>query len=314
MENEPSPPIFEIGVARSGTTILSLILDSHPCIAIPYESHFFVDYYRNREVLEEKLQDNEGKREVVRGILNEKYVKQWDYTPTLEEVDLSKCVDLASTIRTVFESYARYHGKYVWGDNTPSYISHINVLNELFPDSKFIHIVRDGRDVALSLMSQWFGPDDFVSALNFWRERVVIGRKMLSMLPEERVFTLKMEDLASEPESTLRALCDFLDISFTAEMLNSFNKKAAAKVGDRIDEHHAGLSGPLDIENVTKWDKELSKADQALAWEQAGSELRELGYPQGYKRHWAKPIRKIQHRAYEAIKWRQNRIRKSASG
>ena len=307
MNPEGNPPVFEVGVGRSGTTILSLMLDAHPRIAIPYESHFFVEYYQNRDFINRKLKNSDSREEVIAGILSERYVTAWDYAPPLESIDLSKCTDLAGAIRAVYEAYADHHGKDIWGDKTPRYISHINVLNDLFPDAKFIHLIRDGRDVALSLMNQWFGPNDLISALQFWKERALIGDKMLSMLPADRVFTVKMEKLALHPEDTLRNLCKFLDIDFTPEMLTSFNKNAASKVGGRIGTHHTGLSGPLDIGNVTKWDKQLSAADQALAWEYAGSLLEKFGYPPGIKRHWAKSYRKIHHRLSESVQWRIRR-------
>ena len=313
MDLHKRPPVFEIGVARSGTTILSLMLDSHPRIAIPYESHFFFFFYQRRESINEQLKQPDRRQEVVQGILNEKYVKEWDYTPDIGDINLSNCIDLAETIREIYLAYARHHGKDIWGDKTPSYITHIDVLNNLFPDAKYIHLVRDGRDVALSLMQQWFGPDDFITALNFWKERVTVGYKMLAMLPADRVFTLRMEDLAEAPEERVRALCQFLEVDYTPDMLTAFSKRAASKVGDRIDSHHAGLSGPLDIGNVTKWKTSLSGPDQAIAWEYAGNILRELGYPSGRTRHWAKTLYKIKHRLLEVLIWRARRLSKSAS-
>ena len=302
MDIERKPPIFEIGVARSGTTILSLMLDSHPRIAIPYESHFFTEYYLNRESVNEQLKQPELRQKVVERILNEKYVKEWDYTPSIKDIDLRNCSDLSETIRELYVAYARYHGKDIWGDKTPSYITNIDVLNNLFPDAKYIHLVRDGRDVALSLMQQWFGPNDFLTALEFWRERIMVGSKMLAMLPAEWVFVLRMEDLAESPEERLRSLCEFLELDYAPEMLTAFSRKAANKVGDRIDSHHAGLSGPIDIGNVTKWKKVLSGPDQAISWEYAGSVLKEFGYPSGIKRHWAKNLFKVKHRLIEAAK------------
>lgn len=300
-------PVFEIGVARSGTTILSLMLDAHPRLAIPYESHFFIEYYRNWSAINERMRSYEGRRQVVAEILDEPYVRGWDHTPPLDSIDLAGCTGLDSAIRAVYESYASYHGKDIWGDKTPRYITHIDVLNNLFPDGKFIHLVRDGRDVALSLMAQRFGPSDFVSALRFWREKILVGQKMLAMLPEGRVFTLRMEDLAAAPEEHMGELCDFLDIGYDPQMLTSFRENLGDKVGARIEGHHAGLSKPLEIGNVTKWDKKLSAADQAVAWEYAGDLLREFGYPAGVKKHWAKSFRKMHHRIVESIRWQVGR-------
>src|SRR5262249_43300645 len=144
------PPIFVIGINRSGTTLLSLMLDSHSRIAIPYESHFFVNYYRTRSQ-SEILETNVQRLALVKSILAEPYVQRWDYQVTSEQINLDNCTNLAQTIDEIYMAYARHFEKDIWGDKTPSYACHLEILNNMFPTSRFIHIIRDGRDVALSI-------------------------------------------------------------------------------------------------------------------------------------------------------------------
>src|SRR5690242_19703103 len=119
----PHSPVFIIGVARSGTTLLSLMLDSHSRIAIPYESHFFVAYYE--KYYGKTFGDREQRTAVVREILAEPTVRQWDLTVLPEDIDLEKCVNLGATIDQVFQAYARKSGKEMWGEKSPPYTQYV---------------------------------------------------------------------------------------------------------------------------------------------------------------------------------------------
>jgi hypothetical protein len=97
---QQTSPILILGINRSGTTLLSMMLDAHSRIAIPHESHFFVSYYRDRASLD--FSGEAGRLDVVRRILAEPFVRSWDRPVTADEVDLSRCHDLAATIDQVY--------------------------------------------------------------------------------------------------------------------------------------------------------------------------------------------------------------------
>jgi hypothetical protein len=301
-------PILIIGMNRSGTTLLSLMLDSHSRIAIPHESHFFVDCYRDR--LSFDFTDNKGRLDLVQRILAEPYVRRWDVSLSADEIDLTRCVGLSETIHEIYSTYARRLGKDLWGDKTPAYISEIHILNRLFPRARFIHLVRDGRDVALSILKQWWGANDFVTAIRDWATTVGWARKMLAMLPEDRWLEVRFEDLVSEPEQELRKITDFLGIDFEPCMLNSYTRSAARKVGDRINQHHHHLRREPQTSQAFKWRQSLGPADQAIAFELAGSLLAELGYPPGATSHPLRIMRKAYHRLREAWYYRRARWRR----
>jgi Sulfotransferase family len=295
-------PILIIGMNRSGTTLLSLMLDSHSRIAIPYESHFFVPYYRNRQGFD--LTGNEGRLELVSRILAEPYVQVWDQQLSPAEIDLSRCTGLAETINEIYSTYARRLGKDLWGDKTPAYISDIDVLNALFPAARFIHIVRDGRDVSLSILKQWWGANNFLSAMQHWTSTVTCARKMLAMLPQERWLEVRFEDLVSEPERELRRVTDFLGLKFQPAMLSAYRSNAAHKVGEAIKQHHVHLREQPSASQAFKWRQALGPADQAVAFEVAGPLLTELGYPPGVTSHPLRILRKCYHRLREAYYYR----------
>lgn len=300
-------PVFVVGVERSGTTLLSMMLDRHSEIAIPYESKFITDYYRDPSI-RDSFARLEARRELVARILSEPYVAAWDCKICVQDIDLTRCSDLASTVASIYGAYARRRGKRIWGDKDPYYAVDIDILNELFPGARYVHILRDGRDVAMSTVRQWWGPNDFISAIRHWRETVRLSEKMLRMLPAHRSIEVRYEDLVVRPEPVLQDICSLLEVSFEPPMASDFSRDAERKVGtERLQRHHAELRRPPGRHHVARWKRELPAADQAIAWEIAGTMLEAKGYERGCTRHWAKPLRRLYHRFQEIQKTRKHR-------
>jgi hypothetical protein len=299
-------PIFIIGLNRSGTTLLRLMLDAHSRIAIPNESHFFLRYYKRRAELAD-LREPDRRLALVEQILTERYVQRWDRTLTPGDIDLEQCTSLEETIRQIYLAYARAFGKDLWGDKTPEYSTEAHILNRMFPDGRFIHLIRDGRDVALSIIQRKWGPNDFVTAMRTWAEDVTWTRKMLAMLPEDRCVELRFEDLITRPEVELRRVTEFLGVAFEEQMLR-YSEGAEEKVGGNIrTKIHGHLSKPPLATQGLKWMRTLSAADQAVAHELAGETLAELGYPAGVTGHPFRLLRKGYHRLHEGLAWRWKR-------
>lgn len=284
-------PVFVLGVPRSGTTLLALMLDAHSRIAIPYESHFMVSYFESGE-LNNDLNEIAARRNLVCRILNEPYVRGWDYRVQFADIDLDQCGSLAGAIDQVFSAYARHHNKCRWGDKTPRYTRFPYVINRLFPRCKFVHIIRDGRDVALSLARQRWGANHWYRGLEFWQDTVTRTRDMLRMLPCERVHELRFEDLVENPDSSMHHVCEFLGIEYESGMIRDYQEHAAEKVGNRITAHHVHLQRPPSLSETGKWMSQLSRVDQAIAFEIAGKVLIQLGYPAGISQHPLRHIRK----------------------
>ena len=134
---EPFP--FVVACSRSGTTLLRAMLDSHPELAIPPESHFLAALLREPLTPSEFLSFLET---------HERFIA-WDLPiEDVRQAFLDDGVsDKASAVRALYASYARRQGKPRWGDKTPGYVRRIRELSELLPEAKFIHLIRDGRDV-----------------------------------------------------------------------------------------------------------------------------------------------------------------------
>ena len=301
--NHKSPPVFVIGVDRSGTTLLSLMLDAHSQLLIPYESKFFARFYHQKDEFGD-LQNVDNRIVLIKKILDEPSIKLWQPQVKLEDIDLEKCTSLPECIEAVFYSYAMLQGKSIWGDKTPSYINGIHILNKLFPTARYIHIVRDGRDVASSLVRQEWGPCDFISSLRFWQERVSCARRLLRMLPDEQWIEIRFEDLVSEPEKILKSITDLLNIDYEETMVDGYIKKSELRVGDLVNTIHPNLKQRPSTKQAYKWKKNLSPADQAIAFEIAGKMLEQYHYEPGITHHPLKIIKEIYHRFYASVIWR----------
>jgi hypothetical protein len=209
-----NPPVFVVGVARSGTTLLRWMLESHPRIAIPAESHWIVELADRRRGWSAQRQE-----EVLTEVLtNPKYRRWWMSEAEMRAAAGTLQPSYAALVATVFGLYARETGKARWGDKTPWYLRHLDLLNELFPDAVFVHIIRDGRYVAASLAEG--GGRDIVGAACYWRDAVRTGRSVGRRIGDARYCEILLDDLISQPQATLKRVCAAIGETYTPRMLD----------------------------------------------------------------------------------------------
>jgi len=296
-------PVFVVGVDRSGTTLLSLIISSHPLIAIPYESHFIVAMAEKYGTDTAPLSASK-QQDLLADIINQPYVKDWDYQINAENIELTPGDNVSNIIEKVYKDYARQAGKVIWGDKSPDNTPHIDSLNKLYPGAKYIHIIRDGRDVADSIKGQHWGGSSLPVTLRHWDRTVTLADKMLGMLAHRQVHSLRFEDLVSSPEESIKAITSFLGVSYFPGMLTDYSSSAEKKVGDRISGHHAHLKEALSLSQAFKWQHKMSPVDQSIAHEIAGETLKKYGYLPGVTHHPLKSFRKLVHYIKNAVLWR----------
>ncbi len=268
---------FIVGSGRSGTTLLRAILDSHSRLAIPEESHFIELMGERRKRYERP--SGFAVNVFIRDVVNHPRFQLWH----LSEVDVrhaAKAADPASlpdAIRLVFAVYARAQGKELYGDKTPNYVHCIPLVAELFGEARFVHAIRDGRDVALSYLDLSWGPDDIPTAALNWKRCVERGRAAGQKLGRDKYREIRYEDLLDEPENAVRLLCEFIGIDFEEGMLR-YHERATALLGRvTAPENHQRLLLP-PTKGLRDWRHEMS-SDQVAAFEAvAGDCLSEFGY------------------------------------
>ena len=272
-------PVFVVGVARSGTTLLMKMLDEHSAFAIPWESHFIPDLYKARERLGD-LSRVEEREKLIHFII--RYLKGiWHAGSTVEwipglqeharEVAEAAAPDYPGVVRAMYEFHARQRGRRRWGDKTPGYIDSLLVLHEMFPDAKFIHIIRDGRDVACSTMPLSFGPNTVFASARRWRRSVMHGLRFAEA-NNGLIYALKYEDLVVDPEKHLREICHFLGEEFEPAMLEFYKKPG------EVLHHHQNTARQVNTSRKDRWKRELTRRQVRVYEAIAGDVLGKLGY------------------------------------
>ncbi|MDQ5814833.1 MAG: sulfotransferase [Actinomycetota bacterium] len=265
---------FVVGSARSGTTLVRMMLNAHSDIAVPPESRFIVELWRGQDEVE------------VDGFLSELEAhKRWSSWETpIESVraqlpDDSR-VSFATAIEAAYRAYARERGKTCWGDKTPRYVESIPLLARLFPTAKFVHQVRDGRNVALSYADVPFGPKNVGKAATLWARRVVAGIRDGRPLGPSRYMELRYEDLVVDAERSVKALCTFLDVRYDSGMLN-YTDRAREDILDRAARYNPNLTSK-PMSEVRSWADDMPRIQVETFEAVAGDLLDSLEYPRAF--------------------------------
>lgn len=274
----PTTPFpFIVGRGRSGTTLLRAMFDSHPDMAVPPESHCLVRFGRNRG----RYERAEGfDTEVFAGDASRVWSRKWGLPGDELRVALSSAEPstVPEAMRALFSAYADRQGKHRYAEKTPVNIMHIPALGELFSEARFIHIIRDGRDVTLSYLNVDFGADSIGEGAIYWKRAVERGRRDGSRLGPARYREVRYEDLVQDPEATLRDLCGFVDLPFDPLMLRYYERARTVQASIHATAHRR-LSQPPKKDR--EWRNEMRSNDIALFDALAGTTLERFGYARG---------------------------------
>ena len=267
-----SPPLIVLGVGRSGTTLLRVMLDRSSQIAIPYES-FFVSPLAHRHGRRPKLDD------FLDDLGRFYQLYEWGIAPEDVRPRLREGMTTGEAIAAVFEVYAEHEEKPRWGDKTPLYMQHLPLLERLFPDALWVHLVRDGRDAALSFLElpegfsgkTWALPRTAAQFAARWRTEIRAARRLGTHVGG-RYLELRYEDLVVEPERELRRVCEHASLAWEPAMLEHANAPDVSAMPE-----HRNLAQP-PTPGLRDWRSQMSRED-ALAFEEvAGDVLGSAGY------------------------------------
>jgi hypothetical protein len=261
-----------LGVGRSGTTLLRVMLDRNSELAIPYES-FFVLPLAHRHGRRPRLDD------FVEDLERFYQLYEWGVAPEDVRRRLREGMTTGEAIAAVFEVYAEREGKPRWGDKTPLYMQHLPLLERLFPDAIWIHLVRDGRDAALSFLElppdfsgkTWALPRTAAQFAARWRAEILAARR-LGRRSGGRYLELRYEDLVAEPERELRRVCEHASLPWEPGMLEYAGQSEVAEMPE-----HRNIAQP-PTPGLRDWRNQMSRED-ALAFEEVAADvLQSSGY------------------------------------
>jgi len=271
-------PIFVVGAARSGTTMLRYMLSSHPRIYIPPESNFIPRFFHqahqplSRERAIQTMRALHGYR---------MFFRDWHGPRPDPEGFVDSLPDLlpATFLDHLYGEYARQYGASRWGDKTPIYTEHIKLIAGIFPQAQFIHIIRDGRDVALSMRQAYAGLRFFYMDVYYaactWKRRIRKTRADGAGLGAGRYLEVHYEQLASQPEQHLRRICEFLNEPYSPAMAEPHRTARERHHSKGI---HAATRRAPNTSSAGHWRRDMSPADARIFQAAAGDLLNELGY------------------------------------
>jgi hypothetical protein len=274
----PTFPFF-VGCGRSGTTLLRAMFDARADLAIPDEVAFIIRYARPHYALRYGWPRRFDAAACVDLILADWSFRRWALP---EEAARGALTDpapasFADTIRRLYACAAAARGKPRYADKTPMHVLHLPRLARLFPEARFVHIIRDGRDVALSYQSVTWGPTTAEEAAIRWRGSVRRGRRNGRRLGPGRYREVRYEELVAEPERALRSLCEFLDLEWDDAMLHHHVAAGAVVATTRFPGAHQRLLLP-PTRGLRDWRRDMPERDVAGFEAIAGDLLDELGY------------------------------------
>ena len=272
-------PFFVLGAQRSGTTMLRLMLNSHPKLSVPHETVFITQFYRKLDGYGD-LTKRENQAALLNDIAAHPLVQRGGLVPDKDAVLAREPNAYAALVDAIMTTYAGSRGKERWGDKTPYYTPDIDILNSIFPQAKFIQVLRDGRDVALSQRRiEWCTTNSFQLAQD-WVWKTMTCHKVGRVLGPDRYLELRYEELVRDPEFSLRMACDFLGEKFDVQMLH-YHETAKGIVPTESLKWHRNSVRPPDASKVFAWKNALPKSDRIIFEEIAGDTLEYFGYERG---------------------------------
>ena len=261
-----SSPVFIIGSQRSGTSFLYRTIQNYLPIGFGRDNGLFLRKQQQLHLYGD-LQDEKNLRRLLNDILSEPDVKK--RFPGLN-IDIDEFIanmeerTYPELVRLFYAEWALLGGFKRWGGKTPDYSIYANELYELFPDAKFIHIIRDGRDVALSLFNVDWGPKSPVIAAKHWKTRVESARSFGKKLNDNQYLELRYETLVQHPEHVFRKLIHFLEWEGDREAI--------------IEAFEGNIGNQVKRNNFDKWRTKMSPRHRRLFELTAGDLLKRLGY------------------------------------
>ncbi len=274
------PPVFIVGCARSGTTLLRLMLTAHPEISIASEGAYI---YRFRSHLSShgELSNAENLQRLYCDLVPDLESEKFLSLPTFEDL-FNWCECFGCGPRSIITFYGTWEARVLgkrrimwWGDNAPYHVYHIPYFDSLFPACKVIFLVRDPRDVCASCKASFEWP--ILTTVGLWEkammEALVTARFCLG---DSRFQQVKYEDLVMNPRGELQEICQFLGVEYTDAML-TYHESDAAKSLSEVN-HHRNVLKPVFSSSIGKYRHSLTAQEIDTINGQLYSVMRCLNY------------------------------------
>lgn len=270
-------PFFIVSAPRSGSTLLRLVLDAHPRLAVPPPGWLFDLVYPYLYSYGDLAQPS-NLLALAEDILQTPTVGKWPVKPAPAALAAAARVPtFGGLYEALHWEYAKAEGKQRWGEKTPRNAFWMDEIRANFPGAQFIHIVRDGRDQAIDISDSLLWPYAVYSGANLWQRYVNAVRESAARLPADAYLEIRYEDLCAEPEAHIRRLCKFLGEDFDSRMLKPHETRSARAWS--AHPLHAKTAQPISTKFCEMYKVRLPAGDVAALEALIGGTLQHFGYP-----------------------------------
>jgi hypothetical protein len=286
----PNPFLFIVGCPRSGTTLLQRIVNSHPRIAVLPETQWVPRFFQEQTGLTAEVWVTSH---LIGRLIEHRTFPRLGISRQEVEALLrgEEPLSYARFVSGVFDLYGKAQAKPLVGDKTPGYVRKIRVLHALWPEAKFVHLIRDGRDVCLSaldwkrkaarmasLYPTWTESPVMTAAL-WWEWHLERRRRRGQLLGRDLFYELRYEALVTRPAEECAKLCAFLGVPYDDAMLRFHEGRTRAEPGLSAKDAWLPISPGL-----RDWRTQMAPRDIEHFEAAVGDLLDELGYPRGATR------------------------------
>ncbi len=273
-------PIFMIGIQRSGSNLLRLMLNQLPEIAAPHPPHILQRLMPLQASYGDLSAEENFKRLVDDACrLVELNPVAWEGV-TLDRKDVAnRCRErgLVAVHGAVYDICAETQGARTWCCKSLANIHYVPQIESYFKTPKYIYLYRDGRDVALSFRKAVVGEKHYYQIAKEWSSIQELALKIKERIHPSRFLAVRYEDLIHDAENTARTICAFLGVPYLQSMLD-FNKTDEAKRAATSSDLWVNVTNPVMKNNSFKFMREMSEQDLRIFETTAGSLLDALGY------------------------------------
>jgi hypothetical protein len=304
-------PVFIVGANRSGTTLLRLILNAHSRIAIPEELNYFYAHMAGVPIT--RWRGHTISPQFVDRIIDKNCHPLAELGLDIEhlrkEIKLHSPLTLREPYRMILEAWARREDKPRWGEKTPANLYYADVLIDMFPEARFIHIVRDPRGGVASMQRVHFYPNDVVFNALARHRAMTSGREILeSNVPTNQRLTIRYEDLVADPDTVVPQICTFIDESYEPAMLDFHRSSERYMKKSAATGFNANATKPISEDVAQKWKRRLSEDQVAVIEHVCMSHMQLFGYEKvGARLSSRRAVELLIKRAYWRWKCWENR-------
>ena len=250
-------PIFIVGMQRSGTTFLRLLLNRSDELFIPFETDFISALETFSDV---DFNNDSQKKAVISAIEVEPFTQKAGLTLNHTE-SIENATNMTELLDAFYTDNCHQHNKKRWGIKTPGYILSMHKVLNYFPNAKFIVVMRDPRGIFYSQKNISWGLKDPVKLAYQWNQ-ANHNVELIERLFPQQIYVLKYEQLIEQIAPETQKLCQFIDIPFSDKLLDFSN--AATDMPESSKQWHQSSVSKPDLDKIIAWQQHLKPIEKKI--------------------------------------------------